>query len=121
MSARRLERWIYQEVHGKLPPRKPPKMASVLREKPYRSYRYRAWIKSLPSAVSGLTPCDPCHTGPHAFGRKASDLTCIPLTREEHEAHTRDPRGFEAKHELDVKALVKRLNRSWFKSLQEGL
>src|SRR5690348_12770738 len=113
-TTRQLEVWLYREVHGKIAPRKPPQKASALSKKPYRSYRYRAWIKSLPSAVSGLTPCDPCHTGPHGFGQKASDLTCIPLTREEHEQFDRDPEGYAKLHQLDVKELIARLNRAWF-------
>ena len=92
----------------------------MLSNKPYRNPRYRQWIKSLPSAVSGLTPCDPCHTGPHALGQKASDLTCIPLTREEHEEMGRDPEAFAAKYQLDVAALVKRLNRVWFLGMRAG-
>lgn len=95
--------------------------ASVLHPKPYRNYRYRAWIKSLPSAVSGLTPCDPCHTGPHPFGVKASDLTCIPLTREEHQQFDSDPEGFCRRHNLDIPALVRRLNSVWFQQWKIGL
>ena len=109
-SKRQLEVWLMKEVHGITLPRKPMKKASVLHTQPFRSYPYRRWIKSLPSAVSGQSGCDPCHTGPHAFGEKSSDLTCIPLTRSEHEAYGRDPEAFCKQHGLDVPALVKRLN-----------
>jgi hypothetical protein len=102
LTNRQIERWLAQEIHGRQIPRKPPQRASVLKPKPWRSLRYRQWIKSLPSAVSGLTPCDPCHTGPHAFGQKASDLTCIPLTRSEHEEFGKNPHAFCQKHQLDV-------------------
>lgn len=109
-----LRRYLSKEVLGKEIPRKPPKKASMLSQKPFRSYPYRAWVKSLPSAVSGQLGCDPCHTGPHGFGQKASDLTCIPLTREEHQEYDRNPEEFSRKHGLDVPGLVKRLNRIWW-------
>jgi hypothetical protein len=75
--------------------------------------RYRQWIKSLPSAVSGQLGCDPSHTGPHALGQKASDLTCIPLTREEHQEYDANPEVFCLKYGLEVPGLVNRLNRHW--------
>lgn len=115
-----LKRWLMQEVHGIDIGRKPPRKASKLHTQPFRSYPYRRWIASLPSAVSGLSPCDPCHTGPHSFGAKASDLTCIPLTRSEHEAYDANPQEFSKKHDLDVPHLVKRLNRIWFEGRKQG-
>ena len=114
MTNRELERWLAGEIHGRKIPRKPPQRASTLHPRPWRSWKYRRWIKSLPSAVSGQMGCDPCHTGPHPFWVKASDATCIPLTREEHHEMTKDPDAFATRHGLDVKALVKRLNRAWF-------
>lgn len=120
MTAHQLRRYLMREVHGVEIPRKPPQRASALSRKPARDYRYRAWIRSLPSAVSGLSNCQACHTGPHAIGQKASDYTCIPLTFEEHRTYDRDPRGFQARHSLDVPALVKRLNRCWFNQWKVG-
>src|SRR5579871_3519893 len=96
-----LRRWLVKEIFNRELPRKPPEKASVLKPKPFRSYPYRKWIKSLPSAISGEYGCDPCHSGAHAFGQKASDLTCIPLTRSEHRAYDRDPKGFCEQHGLD--------------------
>ncbi|MBZ5579539.1 MAG: DUF968 domain-containing protein [Acidobacteriia bacterium] len=113
-SAHQLRRWLMREIHGVEIPRRPPARASALHSPPARNYQYRAWIRSLPSAVSGAAPSQACHTGPHAVGQKASDYTCIPLTWEEHRAYDRDPQGFASQHSLDVKALVKRLNRAWF-------
>ncbi len=115
-----LRRWLSKEVLGKDLPRKPPQKASILHSQPFRSYPYRRWIKSLPSAVSGQLNCDPCHTGPHAYGAKAADRTCIPLTRSEHEEYDRDPEAFCRKHGLHVKSLVQRLNRLWFEARRRG-
>ena len=82
-------------------------------EKPVRDERYKAFVRSLPSAVSGRYACDPCHTGGHGIGTKSSDLSCIPLTRKEHREFDQDPRGFAERHGLDVTALVDRLNRAY--------
>lgn len=112
-TKRQLEVWLAWEVLGKRIPRKAPAKASALHQRPYRNARYRRWVASLPSAVSGLSPCDPCHTGPHPFGRKASDLSCIPLTREEHRQYDQDPISFCIRHNLDVQSLVTRLNVCW--------
>jgi hypothetical protein len=120
-SNRQLEVWLAQEVHGKKIPRKPPSKASLLHTQPFRSLRYRQWIKSLPSAVSGQYGCDPCHTGPHPYGVKADDRTCIPLTREEHEEMSQDPEAFCQKHGLDVPTLTKRLNQAWFTAQSQPL
>lgn len=111
--------WLLRQIWGEdAPPcsRKPPKRASALHSKPARNPRYRAWVKSLPSAVSGVAPpCDACHTGPHAFGQKASDYTCIPLTRAEHdELHAVGQEEFGRRYGLNIKTLVRRLNRAWF-------
>lgn len=121
MTNRQLERWLAWEIHGKKLPRKSPHKESVLHPKPARDYRYRAWIRSLPSAASGLTPCQACHTGPHAIGQKASDYTCIPLTAEEHIAYDRDPKGFAQEYGLNVPELTRRLTRCWFLGKREGL
>lgn len=119
-TKRQLEVWLAQEILGKKIPRKPPQRASVLSNKPPRDYKYRAWIRSLPSAVSGLDGCQACHTGPHALGQKASDYSCIPLTPEEHREFDRDPKGFAAQHSLDVPELTARLTKIWFLARREG-
>jgi hypothetical protein len=119
-SSYALQRWLAAEVLGKRIPRKPPQRASLLKSRPFRSYRYRSWIKSLPSAVSGLTPCDPCHTGPHGYAQKASDLTCIPLTRQEHEEYDANPKAFCVKYELDLPDLVNTLNQLWLQNTRRS-
>ncbi len=78
--------------------------------RPVRSRKYLAFIRRQASVVSGLGPCDPCHTGPHGAGQKASDLTCIPLTRREHDQFDADPRGFARRHGLDIPELIRHFN-----------
>ena len=55
--------------------------------KTYRNKKYLAWVKSLPSVVSGK-PADDAHHikgyGMGGMGLKAPDWAVIPLTREEH-------------------------------------
>jgi hypothetical protein len=79
--------------------------------KPVRDPKYLAFIKRQASVVSGLGPCDPCHTGPHAAGQKSSDLSAIPLTRKEHDRFDRDPRGFALLHRLDIPSLIAEFNQ----------
>jgi len=120
-SDRQLRRWLMREIHGRDLPRARGKAPSLLHPQPWRCYRYRQWIKSLPSAVSDAYGCDPCHTGPHPFGIRASDATCIPLTRTEHDEFDANPEAFCAKYGLDVKALTRRLQHAWFRKIAEGL
>lgn len=119
-NAYALRRWLAREILHREIPRKPPAKASALHNRPFRSYPYRRWIASLPSAVSGNTPCDPCHTGPHPFGQKADDRTCIPLTRDEHRQYDRDPAAFCCKYFLDLPTLIQRLNAAWWAGWREA-
>ncbi len=81
------------------------------RSKPVRSPRYLAFIRKQASVVSGLGPCEACHTGAHGAGQKSSDLAAIPLTRKEHEAFDRDPHFFAAFHRLDIPELILHFNQ----------
>jgi hypothetical protein len=78
--------------------------------------RYRAWIRSLPSAVSGVGPCQAAHTGSDGGGsQKASDYSCLPLTFAEHaEYHSIGRAAFEVRHRINCREIVKRLNHAWF-------
>ncbi len=80
------------------------------RGKPVRSERYKAFIRKQASVVSGLGPCDPCHTGMHGSGQKSSDLSCIPLTRREHDEYDAAPYTYAEAHGLDVAELIAELN-----------
>lgn len=90
--------------------------------KPKRNWKYRQWIRTLPSAVSGIEGgIEAAHTGGDGgMSMKASDYSCIPLTVEEHrEYHQIGKSAFEAKHNLDCAVLVRRLNAVWFKHSQD--
>lgn len=88
--------------------------------KPVRDRKYLQFIKRQASVVSGLGGCDPCHTGPHGVGQKASDLSCIPLTRKEHDQFDADPRGFALQHGLDIPALIARFNAQFYSQLEKS-
>lgn len=67
-------------------------------QKPYQKYTvvhkkakltdrpYLDWLKTQPSALSGLGPCDPCHyrTAKNAGIGTKPLYSAVPLTREEH-------------------------------------
>jgi hypothetical protein len=110
----RMMRYLRFAVLGKTEhPRKAPRRRAAHRG-PVRNAKYLRFIKSEPSVVSGRAGCDPCHTGPHALNQKASDLTCIPLTREEHDEFDKNPRAFAEKHGLDIPALIADFNAQFF-------
>ena len=116
-----LRKYLMREIHGIDIPRKPPQKASVLgTPKTPRNARYLRWIRSLPCAVCGSLPSEAAHTGSNGGMKlKASDYSCIPLCHDHHTAaadsiHRLGKAEFECRHDLDIKALVKRLNRLWF-------
>lgn len=113
---RGLERWLYKTVHGKEAPRGPRRKS---RRGPSRNYKYRAWVASLPSAVSGQLGCEACHTVNNGMRSKGSDYSCVPLTREEHREYDAGKEEFEAKHGISMRDLVRDLNRMWFKYSDE--
>jgi len=55
------------------------------------------------------------HTGPHGIGQKSPDSSAIPLCQKHHRTgadsyHRLGPRKFSEKHNLDIPAIVRRLN-----------
>ena len=109
-----------KEVHGVDIPRKPPKRASILgTKKTARSWRYLAWIRSLPCAICGAVPSEAAHTGNGGMRIKASDYSTVPLCSEHHTAaadsyHNLGKAAFELRHNVQFAKLVKRLNSLWF-------
>jgi hypothetical protein len=84
--------------------------------KPQRSPRYLAWIRTQPCCVCGSKKfVEASHTGPHGIGQKSPDSSAIPLCAKHHRTgtdsyHRLGPRKFAQKHNLDVPAIVRRLN-----------
>jgi hypothetical protein len=72
-------------------------------------------LGTLPSVVSGCSPCEAAHTGTDGgMALKASDFTCIRLTWEEHrEYHAIGKVAFERKHGMSCADVVWELNRAW--------
>jgi hypothetical protein len=115
-----LGEWLMLKVHGARPVhRRRPRRSR--RCSPARNYRYKAWIRTLPSAVSGQLGCEAAHTGSDGgMSMKSSDYSCIPLTFAEHAEYHRIGRGaFEQRFAIDCRAIVKRLNHAWFAYAQE--
>jgi hypothetical protein len=102
--------------------------------KPPRNRLYLAWIRTLPCLVCGLTRgIEASHTGPHGLGQKSSDYSAIPLCIQHHRTgndsyHRLGPRSFAEIHNLDIRAIVNRLNlkpvvrleAGWFVAHLEG-
>lgn len=73
------------------------------------------------------------HTGPHGLGQKSPDTSAIPLCTKHHRIgddsyHRLGPRKFAQKHNLDIPAIVRKLNMKpticveagWFVTYLEG-
>jgi hypothetical protein len=115
-------RWLYREIHGVLPARRPRRSRSGYKG-PARSWRYKAWIRSLPCAACGTKrEIEAAHTGSDGGqSQKASDYSCIPLCRDCHQFATgsyhRDRQACELRiverTGLTTVDLVKDLNGTW--------
>jgi hypothetical protein len=69
---------------------------------------YKAWIKTLPCAISGATrDVDPHHVVFQSKGENGMDIFCIPLCREMHdELHDLGTLKFEKKYGKNLRVLV---------------
>ena len=112
-----------KEIHGVDIPRKSPKRTSLLgTPKTARSWRYLAWIRTLPCSVCGaVIPRKPLtREAMVACALKASGLlSAVPLCADHHTAaadsyHALGKAGFEIRHNVYFAKLVKRLNSLWF-------
>ena len=94
--------------------------------KPVRNPQYLAWIRSLPCVVCGITRgIEAAHTGPHGLGQKSPDTSAIPLCVKHHRTgkdsyHRLGPRKFSEAHDVDVAAIVLRLNRKPVVRIEAG-
>ena len=101
---------------------------------PERNWRYLAWIRTLPCLVCGAKRgIEASHTGPHGLGQKSPDFSAIPLCTRHHRTgrdsyHKLGPRKFAELHNLDIPAIVLKLNAKptmrveagWFVTYLEG-
>jgi len=84
--------------------------------KPARNPKYLAWIRTQPCLVCGATRwIEAAHTGPHGLGQKSPDTSAVPLCAAHHRTgkdsyHRLGPRKFGEVHNLDLAAIVRRLN-----------
>ena len=81
-----------------------------------RNPRYLAWIRTQPCYLCGSKKgIEASHTGPHGIGQKSPDSSAIPLCAKHHRTgadsyHRLGPRKFAQQHNLDIPAIVRRLN-----------
>jgi hypothetical protein len=81
---------------------------------PPRDDLYKAWIREQPCLAcdvgpSEYHPIEAAHTGPHAYGRKASDYSCLPLCVSDHRTGSKSYHNLgEARwlelHKIDLRA-----------------
>ena len=94
--------------------------------KPVRSLKYLAWIRTQPCLVCGSTRwIEAAHTGPHGLGQKSPDTSAVPLCAMHHRTgkdsyHRLGPRKFGEAHNLDLAAIVRRLNLKPLMRIQDG-
>jgi len=102
--------------------------------RPVRHPKYLAWIRTLPCLVCGASRgIEASHTGPHGLGQKSPDTSAIPLCTRHHRTgkdsyHKLGPRKFAELHNLDIPAIVLKLNAKltmrveagWFVTYLEG-
>jgi hypothetical protein len=114
-------RWLYYQVHGVKPRRRSPRRSSP--RGPARSWKFKAWIRSLACACCGSTyDVEPAHTGSDGgMAQKASDFSCIPLCSD---CHTQAPHSWHrdrgaceqrifARLGMTIAELVRALNAEW--------
>jgi hypothetical protein len=94
--------------------------------KPVRNPKYLGWIRTQPCLVCGSTRwIEAAHTGPHGLGQKSPDTSAVPLCANHHRTgndsyHRLGPRKFAEVHNLDLAAIVQRLNLKPVLRIQQG-
>jgi len=94
--------------------------------KPVRNPKYLAWIRTQPCLVCGSTRwIEAAHTGPHGLGQKSPDTSAVPLCARHHRTgndsyHRLGPRKFGELHDLDLVAIVQRLNLKPVVRIRQG-
>ena len=92
----------------------------VARKKPdnwaraYGSPSRVRWICSLPSIISGMSPCVNAHTRNGGIGRKADYAFIVPLTQAEHdELHQHGVGTFERKYHVNLEQRARTIEAHW--------
>ena len=94
--------------------------------KPVRNPKYLAWIRTQPCLVCGsIRWIEAAHTGPHGLGQKSPDTSAVPLCAKHHRTgndsyHRLGPRKFAEAHNLDLVAIVRRLNLKPVLRIEQG-
>lgn len=94
--------------------------------KPTRRPTYLAWIRTQPCLVCGSTRwIEAAHTGPHGLSQKSPDTSAVPLCAKHHRTgndsyHRLGPRKFAEVHNLDLAAIVWRLNLKPVMRIEQG-
>ena len=106
-----LRSWLVYQIHG----RRLPTRRRKPRRGPVRLPEYRAWVRQQECCVCGSTRhIDPAHIGPHGFGQKAPDTSCVPLCRQHHEElHAIGRKRFEPKYEICFEIIIEGLFTEW--------
>jgi hypothetical protein len=84
------------------------KRRSKPRRGPLRDAAYRKYVKSEPCAVCYRLPSDPAHTENNGMSSKGPDSSCAPLCRLHHREYDAGRVAFEAKYNVDMKAVARR-------------
>lgn len=115
-------RSLYYQIHGRKPARSVRRPARH-QGGPARSWKYKAWIRTLACAACGTTKeIEAAHTGSDGGARqKASDYSCIPLCSDCHQfaagAYHRDRACCEQRivelNGVTIIELVESLNGTW--------
>lgn len=115
-------RALYYQIHGTMPARRPRRSRAGYKG-PARSWKYKAWIRTLPCAACGACrDVEAAHTGSDGgMALKASDYSCIPLCGSCHtgqsDSYHQDRQSCDlrilARTGLTIVEMVRDLNGVW--------
>jgi hypothetical protein len=98
---------------------RPQPMYHPEQSKPVKDSKYLAWIRTLPCAIC-RRKSEAAHTGGRGLSQKASDRRAIPLCALHHADYHRGRKRFEKTYQLDIEALILKLNEKPFVRIIAG-